>query len=303
MKRTIFTLGCIAVCACVSTARAATYELNAIPTSRYELFWPGGFVNENGAFGVAGGLYTTQSGDSITLKTPTDILMLVHANNGYVDFRAYAFLNVTSSYTCYDVAGSGFTGSASYTKNGAGRGQFSVTTGASLVSAPAIAGDGRIDDVNRVTGTLHVPRKIVCDTDVPTVRIESVASMRNVDVWGLNTYLKDGRLDLYATVDYKIVSELGAEFIPSTISVIGTVGSDLITETTLNVKTVGGARLTVKWPVVDSVYYNDNGAWVQEHNVIESVSDGTTVIRQKIKVRSAQPGAKIISVPVELTLD
>lgn len=89
---------------------------------------------------------------------------------------------------------------------------------------------------------------------------------------------------------------------PASFKLTGPVGEYIEVQTRISVDVEDSTKISVEWPSADMVEYENGGRWTDKLVNELTVTGGLAYRDQKIRLRSATPMSKTISIPVTVTV-
>lgn len=157
-----------------------------------------------------------------------------------------------------------------------------------------------IKDFNRSWITSFLPTYVTCP-----------AGLGEFDAYVYQTLrarLPDaGKTKIHRREAYLIYEPVGAvtrvQLQPASFKLTGPVGKYIEVQTRISVDVEDSTKISVEWPSADMVEYENGGRWTGKLVNELTVTGGLAYRDQKIRLRSATPMSKTISIPVTVTVD
>lgn len=155
---------------------------------------------------------------------------------------------------------------------------------------------------NQTSLVTNVPMYLDCDAGLG--EFEAKVFVHNTARPGDNLYKYTRYHQRNLTVTYRPEAVVtGFRLEPSVLNLSGTVGKYVETETKFIVDVKDVTKISVEWPAADMVEYENEGKWSDHLVRVITTNRATASGDQKIRLRSATPLFKTISLTVKVTVE
>ncbi len=157
-------------------------------------------------------------------------------------------------------------------------------------------------EANQTSLVTNVPMYLDCDAGLG--EFEAKVFVHNTARPGDNLYRYTRYHQRNLTVTYRPEAVVtGFRLEPSVLNLSGTVGKYVETETKFIVDVKDVTKISVEWPAADMVEYENEGKWSDHLVRVITTNRATASGDQKIRLRSATPLFKTISLTVKVTVE
>lgn len=157
-----------------------------------------------------------------------------------------------------------------------------------------------IKDFNRTWLTSFLPTYVTCPAGLGEFDASVYQELRA-------TLPDAGKTKIHGRDVYLIYEPVGAvtrvQLQPASFKLTGPVGKYIVVQTRISVDVEDSSKISVEWPSADMVEYENGGRWTDKLVNELTVTGGLAYRDQKIRLRSATPRSKTISIPVTVTVD